>query len=114
MADTYKVLYQGQLSTSSGVVYTAPSGTGQTIIKSMRIVNTASGSTTVTLWQDTGGTLGTVAAANSNVILPATTVDAGGFAEFEGTLTMATGTKIAAVAGAATSITLTIYGLEIT
>lgn len=105
MADTYKVLYQGQLSTASGTVYTVPSG-AQTIVKSMRIVNTSASSTTVKLWQ--GGS------ADSNVILPATTVDAGGFAEFEGTLTMAASTTLAAQAGANTAITVTIYGLEIT
>lgn len=105
MADTYKVLYQGQLSTASGTVYTVPSG-AQAIVKSMRIVNTSASNTTVKLWQGGSG--------DSNVILPATTVDAGGFAEFEGTLTMAASTTLVAQAGAATSITLTIYGLEIT
>jgi hypothetical protein len=106
MADTYKKLYQGTLSTASGVAYTVPSGT-QTIIKSMRIVNYhASTSTTIKLWQ--GGS------ANSNVILPATTIDFGGFAEFNGTITMAAADTIAAQAGANSSITLTIYGLELT
>lgn len=106
MADTYKKLYQGTLTTASGVVYTVPSGT-QAIVKSMRIVNYhASTATTIKLWQ--GGS------ADSNVILPATTVDAGGFAEFDGTLTMAAADSIVAQAGANTSITLTIYGLELT
>jgi hypothetical protein len=106
MADTYKKLYQGTLSTASGVAYTVPSGT-QAIVKSMRIVNYhATTATTIKLWQ--GGS------ADSNVILPATTVDAGGFAEFDGTLTMAAADTIVAQAGAATSITLTIYGLELT
>lgn len=105
MADTYKVLYQGQLSTASGTVYTVPSG-AQAIVKSMRIVNTSASAATIKLWQ--GGS------ADSNVILPATSIDAGGFAEFEGTLTMAASTTLVAQAGAATAITLTVYGLEIT
>lgn len=104
MPDTYKVLYQGQLSTASGVIYTVPSGT-QAIVKTMRIVNTSASSATIKLWQ--GGS------ADSNVILPSTSIDAGGFAEFEGTITMAASTTLVAQAGAATSITLTVYGLEV-
>lgn len=110
MADTYKKLYQGTLTTASGQVYpasgTVPSGT-QVIVKSMRIVNYhATTATTIKLWQ--GGS------ADTNVILPATTVDSQGFAEFEGTLTMGVGDNIVAQAGANSSITLTIYGLELT
>lgn len=105
MADTYKRIYQGQLSTSSGVVYTVPSGT-QAIIKSIRIANTSASSTTVKLWN--GGS------ADSNVILPATSIDAGGFGEFDGTLTMTAADTLVAQAGANSSITMTVYGLEIT
>ena len=105
MADTYKKLYQGTVSTASGVAYTVPSG-AQTIVKSMRIVNYhASTATTIKLWQ--GGS------DNSNIILPPTTVDAGGFADFDGTLTMAAADTIVAQAGAASSIAVTIYGLEL-
>lgn len=109
MADTYKVLYQGQLSTASGAVYTVPSGT-QAIVKTMRVVNTNTAAATVSMWHLPSGTSTT---SNSTAILPSTSIDAGGFAEFEGTMTMETGSKIAALAGTATSITLTIYGLEI-
>jgi hypothetical protein len=105
MADTFKVLYQGQPSTSAATVYTSPSAT-QVVIKNIRIVNTSATATTIKLFQ--GGT------ADSNVILPAVSIDAGGFAEFEGAITMAASTTIAAQAGANSSITLTIYGLEVT
>lgn len=104
MADSYKRIYQGQLATASGVVYTVPSGT-QAIIKSIRVVNTSATATTVKLWN--GGS------ADSNVILPPTSIDAGGFAEFDGTLTLAAADTIAAQAGAATSLTMTIHGLEV-
>lgn len=104
MADSYKRIYQGQLAASSGVVYTVPSGT-QAIIKSIRVVNTSATATTVKLWN--GGS------ADSNVILPPTSIDAGGFAEFDGTLTLAAADTIAAQAGAATSLTMTIHGLEV-
>ena len=105
MADTYKRIYQGQLSTASGVVYTVPSGT-QAILKSIRIVNTSANATTAKLWN--GGS------ADSNVILPPISIDAGGFGEFDGTLTMTAGDTLVAQAGANSSITLTIYGLEVT
>lgn len=106
MAETYKKLDQRVVPNTATTVYTVPAST-QAIVKSMRIVNYhATTATTIKLWQ--GGS------ADSNVILPATTVDAGGFAEFEGTLTMAAADTIVAQAGAATSITLTIYGLELT
>lgn len=105
MADTYKRIYQGELSTSSGVIYTVPSGT-QAIIKSMRIVNTSASETTIKLWN--GGS------SNANVVLPPVTIDAGGFAEFDGTLTMTSGDTLVAQAGANTALTMTIYGLEIT
>ena len=104
MPDVYKVLDQRQVPTTASGVYSVPSGT-QAIVKSMRIVNTSASNATITLWQ--GGS------SPSNMILPPTSVDAGGFAEFEGTLTMAASTAIWAQASAATSITLTIYGLEI-
>lgn len=105
MADTYKRIYQGQPSTSSGVIYTVPSGT-QTIVKSIKVVNTSASATTIKIWH--GGS------ANSNAILPAVSIDAGGFAEFDGTITMAAADTLTAQAGAATAITLTVYGLEIT
>ena len=105
MAETYKKLYQGVLTASAATVYTVPASTS-TIIKSMRIVNTSASSATIKLFQS--GT------ADANVILPATSIDAGGFAEFEGTLTMAAADTIAAQASAITSITLTIYGVEVT
>lgn len=110
MPDVYRVLYQGQISTSSGVAYT-PSGSSQAIVKTMRIVNTntASGAS-ISLWQLPSSVATTSA---PYAILPATTIDAGGFAEFEGTMTMENGQKIVAQAGLASSITLTIYGLEI-
>lgn len=107
MAESYKVLDQRQVPATATTVYTAPSSSGaSTIIKNMRIVNTSASATTIKIWQ--GGT------ADANVILPAVSIDAGGFAEFDGTITMAASTTLSAQAGAATSITLTIYGLEVT
>jgi hypothetical protein len=105
MAETYKKLDQRAVPNTATTVYTVPSST-QAIVKSIRAVNTSASSATIKIWQ--GGT------ADANVILPATTIDAGGFAEWEGTMTMAAADYIAAQASAATSITMTINGLEIT
>lgn len=107
MADTYKRLYQGVAGTTAAAAYTVP-GSTSAIVKSMRIVNYSGAAATIKLWHGTGG------AADANVILPEVSVDAGGFAEFDGTLTMAAADIIYAQAGTVTSITLTIYGLEIT
>lgn len=107
MAETYKKLDQRAVPNTATTVYTVPSSPStQAIVKSIRAVNTSASSATIKIWQ--GGT------ADANVILPATTIDAGGFAEWEGTMTMAAADYIAAQASAATSITMTINGLEIT
>lgn len=105
MAETYKKLYQGQPGTSAATIYTAPASTAA-IVKSIRIVNTTASAATIKLFQS--GT------ADTNVILPATSIDAGGFAEFDGTLTLAAADTLAAQAGTATAITVTVYGVEVT
>lgn len=105
MADTYKRLYQGAVPSGATTLYTVPSGT-TAIVKSIRAVNTTASGVTIKFWN--GGT------DDSNVILPATTIDAGGFAEFDGTMTMAAADTLAGQAGSSSSITVSIYGLEIT
>ena len=105
MPESYKRIYQGQLTTSATAVYTVPSAT-DTIIKSIRIANTTANSTTVKLWNGGSG--------DANVILPAVTIDAGGFAEFDGTLTMNAADTLHAQAGANSTLTMSVYGVEIT
>jgi hypothetical protein len=104
MTDTYKKIYQGQPGTSATTLYTVPSAT-QAIIKHIRIVNNDSTARTIKLWHD-----GTAAA---NVILPATSVRAGGWAEFDGTITLEASDSFSGQASAAAQVTVTIYGLEI-
>lgn len=105
MPDTYKRLYQGQVPSGVTLLYTVPSG-ATAIVKSIRAVNTTASGVTIKFWN--GGT------TNANVILPAITIDAGGFADFDGTITMAASDTIYGQAGSSTSITVSIYGLEIT
>lgn len=104
MTDTYKKLYQGQPGTSATTLYTVPAAT-QAIVKHIRIVNNDTSARTIKLWHD--GT------ADANVILPATPVRAGGWAEFDGTITLEASDSFSGQASVASTVTVTIYGLEI-
>ena len=104
MPETYKKLYQGQLGSSAGTLYTVPSST-QTIVKSIRVVNTDSSARTAKLWHD--GT------ADANVILPACSISAGGWGEFDGVITLEAADTLSGQASVASKVTVTIYGLEI-
>jgi hypothetical protein len=117
MAETFKRLAGLVANTATPVgpahlAYTAPSGVGSsTIIKGVRIVNTSSTtSATIKLWHHS---IALATPGDASNILPATTIDAGGFAEFDGTITMGVSEALFAQGSAAT-ITLTIYGVEIT
>lgn len=107
MTTTVKKLGQAVL-TGSGTqdtLYTVPAAT-TALIKHIRLVNYSVSDVTVMLWHD--------GVADSNRILPAATILAGGWAEFDGAITMETGDTLRAEAGAATSITATVYGVEFT
>ena len=105
MAETYKKLAQGQLPSSAGTIYTVPSGTS-TIIKHIRLVNTDSSARTARLYHD--GT------TDATTILPAASIEAGGWAEFEGTIVMEAADTLAGLGSVASQVTYTIYGLELT
>lgn len=107
MTDTFKKLAQAQPagSPSTTTLYTVPSAT-QTVVRHIRIVNMDTADRTIKLWHD--GT------ADSNVILPATTVKSGGWSEFDGTITMEANDTLIAQASAGSAITVTVYGLEVT
>ena len=72
--ETYKVLYQGQLDSSAGTLYTVPSST-TTFVKSILITNNDSATRTFRLFVN--GT------ANSNAITSIFEVPAGGSATYE-------------------------------
>lgn len=104
MTDTFKKLYQGVLPAAAGVLATV--GAGKTwIIKGIALVNTSGADQTAALWD--GGT------ADGNAILPPSTIVAGGMAQFDGVLTLAAASTLQGKAGAATSITITVYGDEV-
>lgn len=106
MADNFKKVAQTQVAgtPSTTTLYTVPAST-QTVVRHIRVVNTAVNDRTLTLWHD--GT------ADSNMILPPTTIKSGGWAEFDGTITMETGDTLIGQASAGASLTLTAYGLEV-
>ena len=105
MAETYKKLAQGQLPSSAGTIYTVPSGTS-TIIKHIRLVNTDSSARTARLYHD--GT------TDATTILPAASIEAGGWAEFEGTIIMEAADFLQINAQNANDINYVVYGMELT
>lgn len=105
MADAFKKLYQGQPGTSAATLYTVPAATS-TIVKHIRVANPTATDRTIKLWHD--GT------ADAQVILPAVTVQAGGWAEFDGVILMEAADTLSGQASAATALTVTIYGDEVT
>jgi len=104
MAETYKKLGQGQLGTSVAVLYTVPADTSA-IVKKIVLVNNDSEDLTVELNHD-GDT-------EATRILPPITIDAGGWAEFDGSICMEAADTLQGKGEQATEITYTIYGLEI-
>jgi hypothetical protein len=74
-ADAFKVLAQGQLPSSIATLYTVP-GSTMALVKSIHLANPTGTARTAQL--NVNGTAGT------NVILPPTTIPAGGFAVYDG------------------------------
>src|SRR3954462_8862229 len=102
--NAYKRLYKGQPSTSTAALYTVP-GSTSAIVKHMRIVNPTSAYVSIDLYES--GT------ADADRISPTVNIGPGEWAEWDGTITLAAASTIQAKASAATSLTVTIYGVEI-
>lgn len=103
MTESYQKLAQGILSTSSTALYTVP-GSTETIIKHIILVNYSASNRTAALHQDD--------TTDANYILPDVTIEAGGWADFSGVICMTSGI-VYGKASAGSSITYTIYGVEI-
>jgi hypothetical protein len=104
MTERFKKLAQVQIPDSATTLYTVPTGM-DTIVKHIRIVNPTGVAATVKLWHD--GT------ADVNVILPTVSIDAGGWAEFDGAIEMEPGDTMSGIGGTNLALTITIYGMEI-
>lgn len=105
MPESFKRLYQGQLPTAQTVIYTVPALTSA-VVKSMRVVNNGSLPSSFAIWQ------GGLGAANQT--LPPVTLQPGEFAEFDGSIFMAAADTMAAQAGVASTLTMTVWGVELT
>lgn len=103
MADTLKRIV-GPVNIASGTstVFTGTTAHVYTI-KNIKIVNTTGAAITLVLG------IGGVTAAFQ--ILPTTTIDAGGFGEFDGLLVL-TGTDTLQANASATGLTITVSGLD--
>ena len=110
MAEVFKRLAQGYFPATGGTrkLYDVPSSTAA-IIQSINSSNHTATARECTLYHtDNGDT-----ADNEQVSLPGVSVVAGGFAEGEGTMTMAATTEIHGWAAAGGEVTFTIWGIEI-
>lgn len=107
MAETYKKLDQEEIPAAQTQLYEVPAST-QAIVKHIRIVSTSASDRWAKLWHTDGA-----APVDQNLIFPAMTITAGGMAEFEGTILMEAGDKLYGESEAASELTITVYGLEI-
>mgnify|MGYP000713488136 CR=1 FL=1 len=105
MAETYKKLVQELVDNSNDTLLTVAANT-TVIIRSMRAVNTTGTAATLKLFHD-----GTAAV---NMILPFVTIEASGWAEFDGTIILEADSVLTGISGTADAINLTVYGLELT
>jgi hypothetical protein len=105
MADSFKLLYQGQLPITPAILYTVPAATS-TIVKHMQINNPTSSGASIWIWRN--GT------ANANVLYTSVPIRAnGGWAEWDGGMALGTGETLWGSASLANTITLTIDGDEV-
>lgn len=103
MADNLKRFYKGQPGTSDTTLYTVPSAKRATI-KHIRIVNPTGSAATIKL--------GINGVADADLILPTTSIDAGGSAECDSIYVLDATDTLRAIAGTATAINVTVHGLE--
>ena len=106
-SDNFKQLHQSQITTTAGALYTVPSS-HEAIVKYITAVN----NDTSTQWFTLLHTTGTPYTA-ATTIIPAATLPAGGWAEFDGTITMDASDIIGGDAETGAKVTITIYGDEI-
>ena len=110
MAEAFKRLAQQRLPATGGTrkLYDVPADT-EAIIKAINISNNTATAREVTLYHTNNADT----ADNEQVILPGVSIGAGGFAEWEGTLTMAATTEIRGWDTVGGEVTITIWGIEL-
>ena len=106
--DNFKLLAQAQLGTSAAAVYGAVPANHETIIKYITVVNNDTEALWFTLFHTTGTTY-----TEATTIIPEATIPAGGWAEFNGTITMDATDILAGQGEQASELTITVWGDEI-
>jgi len=108
MGNTYKKLGQGVLTgaATQDTIYTVPAST-EAIVKLIVIVNTSVSNASVEIWQDDATW------ADASAILPSIIIEAGGWLELDGPFTLEAAELLKAEGSAASALTYTVYGVEI-
>ena len=106
-SDNFKLLHQSQLSTTAGALYTVPAN-HETIIKNITVVNNDTEALWFTLFHTTGTTY-----SEATTIIPEATIAAGGWAEWEGSMTLDASDVLGGDGAQASELTITVWGDEI-
>tara|TARA_R100001086_G_C11790215_1_gene245978 strand:- start:37 stop:372 length:336 start_codon:yes stop_codon:yes gene_type:complete len=106
-SDNFKQLHQSQLSTTAGALYTVPAN-HETIIKNITVVNNDTEALWFTLFHTTGTTY-----SEATTIIPEATIVAGGWAEWEGSMTLDASDVLGGDGEQASELTITVWGDEI-
>ena len=106
-SDNFKLLHQSQLSTTAGALYTVPAN-HETIIKNITVVNNDTEALWFTLFHTTGTTY-----TEATTIIPEATIAAGGWAEWEGSMTLDASDVLGGDGEQASELTSTVWGDEI-
>ena len=106
-SDNFKLLHQRQLSTTAGALYTVPAN-HETIIKNITVVNNDTEALWFTLFHTTGTTY-----TEATTIIPEATIAAGGWAEWEGSMTLDASDILGGDGEQASELTITVWGDEI-
>ena len=106
-SDNFKLLHQSQLSTTAGALYTVPAN-HETIIKNITVVNNDTEALWFTLFHTTGTTY-----SEATTIIPKATIAAGGWAEWEGSMTLDADDILGGDGEQASELTITVWGDEI-
>ena len=106
-SDNFKLLHQSQLSTTAGALYTVPAN-HETIIKNITVVNNDTEALWFTLFHTTGTTY-----SEATTIIPEATIAAGGWAEWEGSMTLDADDILGGDGEQDNELTITVWGDEI-
>ena len=106
-SDNFKMLEQAYISTTAGAIYTVPAN-HEAIVKTIMVVNNDTSTQWFTLFHTQGTTYDV-----TTTIIPAATLPGGGWAQFDGTITMDAADILGGDAETGSKVTITIYGDEI-